>query len=142
MWVHNCTPHTFQNGFNQQERLFRLSPQLWRPWKNQSLTVEYATESVHRVDGYSAYDVAITNSAYWMNPAAIASGQSGRFPPGWRPITLDSRSITSLCADPSGRTSDPYALKTPLMNQYQAGLDKPLDVTLCVAAHGQPGFHV
>jgi len=120
----NLYTNSFRTGFSEHQNFVDLDMS-WKPTANQQITLEYATESVARVDGWTAYISPATNSRYWGNPAAIASGQSVST---WMAANYPGVPVYNEWAPFLQGTGDPYGRTTPTMNQYQAGLDKPLDL--------------
>jgi iron complex outermembrane recepter protein len=116
--------NSFRTGYSEHMNFADIDLS-WKPWSNQQVTLEYATESVARVDGWSAYISPATNSRYWENPAAIASGQSVST---WMAANYPGQPVYNEWAPFLQGTGDPYGRVTPTMTQYQAGLDKPLDL--------------
>ena len=119
----NLYSNSFRQGFNVQQNYLGLD-MAWRITPSQQVTVEYATESVHRVNSWSAYLVSSTNTAYWQNPAAIASGQSVST---WMAANMPGQPVYNAFAPFSPAPGDPFGRVTPIMSTYQSGLDKPLD---------------
>jgi iron complex outermembrane receptor protein len=116
--------NTFRTQQNIQQHFADIGA-TWNITPSQQVNFEASTESVARVDSWTAYDVAVTNSAYWLNPAAIASGQSVS---AWMTANHPGVPVYNEFA-PYGPASDPYGRLTPIMRTYQAGLDRPVDFT-------------
>jgi len=112
-------------GQNIQENFLSVGL-TWKITPNQQITLEADTESVHRVNSWTAYITPLTNSAYWMNPAAIASGQSVS---AWMAANHPGQPVYNEFAPFSPSPGDPYGRVTPIMNTYQSGLDKPVDLS-------------
>jgi iron complex outermembrane receptor protein len=116
------------NTFRTQENIQQHFADIGATWNitpNQQVNFEASTESVARVNSWSAYLSAITNTAYWGNPAAIASGQSVS---AWMAANHPGMPVYNEFA-PYGPAGDPYGRVTPIMRTYQDGLDKPVDFT-------------
>jgi outer membrane receptor protein involved in Fe transport len=111
---------------NNEAQSFLSFAATWQITPNQSVTLEAATESVHRVNGWSAYAGPATNSRYWQNPVAIASGQSVTT---WMAANYPGMPAYDMYAPFYPSPGDPYGRVTPIMSQYQSGMDKPVDLT-------------
>jgi len=116
--------NSFRNGFSENQNFLSVDLS-WKITPNQQATLEAASESVHRVDGWTAYATPMTNSRYWENPAAIASGQSVST---WMGANYPGTPVYNEFAPFLQGTRDPYGRETPIMSNYQAGLDKPVDL--------------
>jgi outer membrane receptor protein involved in Fe transport len=116
--------YTFRVGNNERQTFFDASV-LWKITTNQALTIEYAVESVYRANGWSAFITPLTNTRYWQNPAAIASGLSVS---AWMAKNYPGVPVYNEYAPFSPSIGDPYGRITPIITNYQSGMDKPLDV--------------
>jgi outer membrane receptor protein involved in Fe transport len=112
---------------NQTNESFVSAAFLWRPTPQQQLTIEADDEETHRTNAWSDYIFPLTNSQYWGNPAAIASGQSVST---WMAANHPGQPVYNEFAPFAPAPNDPYGRVTPMLsNTYQHTSDKPVDVT-------------
>jgi outer membrane receptor for ferric coprogen and ferric-rhodotorulic acid len=81
---------------------------------------------VHRVNGWTTYATPTTNSRYWQNPVAIASGQTVS---DWMAANHPGQPVYDQFAPFTPSPGDPYGRVTPVMTNYQSGLDRPVDLS-------------
>lgn len=111
---------------NNETQNFLSVAATWKITPNQSVTLEAATESVHRVNSWTAYWTPVTNSRYWQNPTAIASGQTVT---AWMAANYPGTPAYDMYAPYYPSSMDPYGRVTPVITNYQSGMDKPVDLS-------------
>jgi iron complex outermembrane receptor protein len=118
--------HGFRKNYYETQSFFSVSA-LWSITPNQQLTLEAGGEQTWRRNSWTEYATPPTNSRYWKNPAAIASGQTlaafmaANFP--GQPRYDEFAPFAPGPGDPFGRVTN------VLKNTYQHGSDKPIDAT-------------
>lgn len=117
--------NTFRIDNHEGQKFLSLGAS-WKITPNQLVTLEAATESVSRVNSWTAYITPATNSRYWQNPTAIASGQSVS---AWMAANYPGMPVYDEFAPFTPSAGDPYGRVTPVISSYQSGLDRPIDLT-------------
>ena len=123
----SLSTNSFRIGYNETQSFLSFAA-TWKITPTQQITLEADTESVHRVDGWTAYATPVTNTAYWENPAAIASDQSVST---WMAANRPGQPVYNEFAPFAPSPGDPYGRVTPVMqSNYQSGLEPgPVDLS-------------
>jgi len=112
---------------NKETQSFISLSALWNITANQQFTLDVGDEETHRINSWTAYIAPLTNSRYWNNPTAIASGQTLA---AFMAANYPGQPIYDEFAPFAPSAGDPYGRVTPVLNNtYQHGSDKPIDVT-------------
>lgn len=112
---------------NKETQSFVSLSALWKISANQQCTIEIADEETHRINSWTEYITPLTNSHYWSNPTAIASGQTLT---AFMAANYPGAPVYDEFAPFYPGPNDPYGRITPVLaNTYQHGTDKPIDVT-------------
>lgn len=129
----------FRRQYHETQSFFSVSA-VWNITPSQQLTVETGAEQTWRRNSWSEYIAPLTNSRYWNNPTAIASGQTlAAFMAANYPGTPRYDEFAPF----TPRADDPYGRRSPvLINTYQHGTDRPLDVTYFAKITDQLVFSV
>ena len=130
---------SFRRNFTETQRYISFAFN-WQLTPNQLLTFEAADEETDRRNTWSAYLAPWTNSRYWMNPAAIASGQSLS---AFMAANYPGVPVYDMFAPFLAGTDDPYDRVTPVMrDSFARNSDKPIDVTYTAKLTDQLVFSV
>lgn len=122
----NLSTNSFRRKFTETQKFISLAVN-WQITPNQLLTFETADEQTERRNTWSAYFTPLTNSRYWLNPAAIASGQSLS---AWMSANYPGQPLYDMYAPFLSGTSDPYGRVTPIMaDSFARNGDEPVDLT-------------
>lgn len=124
--VGQLSTDSFRIENNETQSFVSLS-MLWKISDNHQITLEFGDEETHRLNSWTAYIAPLTNSRYFNNPAAIASGQTLS---AFMAANYPGLPIYDQFAAFAPSPSDPYGRVTPVLtNTYQHGSDKPIDLT-------------
>lgn len=137
--VGDLSTDSYRRQFKETQTFFSFSA-LWQITPNQQFTVEFGDEETWRRNSWSEYVAPLTNSRYWRNPAAIASGLSLS---AWMTVNYPGLPRYDEFAPFSPRSDDPYGRISPVLTDtYQHGTDRPLDVTYVTKITDQLAFSV
>lgn len=124
--VGRLSANSFRIKNNETQSFISVSA-LWKISANHQITLEVGDEETHRVNSWTQYIVPLTNSRYFNNPAAIASGQTLS---AFMAANYPGMPIYDQFAAFSPSPTDPYGRVTPVLtNTYQHTTDKPIDLT-------------
>jgi iron complex outermembrane recepter protein len=115
---------TFRRDFTERHNHIAAAF-LWNLTPNHQILLEWAYEGVNRENTWSAYAAPLTNSRYWKNPAAIASGQTVS---AWMAANHPGLPVYDMFAPFEPSPGDTWGRKTPLItNSFQRTIDRPVD---------------
>ncbi len=133
------TTGNYRRQFEETQSFFSLSA-LWQITANQQFTLEFGDEETWRRNSWSEYIAPLTNTRYFKNPTAIASGLSLA---AYMAANYPGLPRYDTFAAFSPRADDPYGRKSPVLtNSYQHGTDKPIDVTYVAKLTDQLAFSI
>ncbi|HEU5080596.1 MAG TPA: TonB-dependent receptor [Opitutaceae bacterium] len=124
--VGSLDTNSFREQFHEKQTFISLSA-LWNITPNQVVSFEIADEETDRRNAWSSYWTPLTNSRYWNNPAAIASGQNVTT---WMAANYPGLPAYDEFAPFAPSPNDPYGRVTPVLSKsYARNSDKPIDLT-------------
>jgi iron complex outermembrane recepter protein len=117
---------TFRKDYNETQEYIGLAA-LWNITPDHQVVLEVADEQTLREHSWSAYAAPLTNSRYFGNPAAIASGQSIST---WMTANFPGMPFYDMFAPFAPAPGDPYGRVTPVWdNSFQSTIDRSVDFT-------------